>query len=257
MTQIHPTALVDPGALIGSDVAIGPYAVIEADVCIGEGCRIGAHTVIKRHVRIGARNIIAEHVVIGGTPQDLGFKKVESYVHIGDGNILREYFTVHRSKREGQATCIGDRNFLMAYTHVAHDCKIGNDTIFANGASLCGHVTIGDRVFLAGYAGIHQFCRVGDYAMIGGLAKVTQDCLPFMLTDGHPARARGLNVVGLRRAGVSRADLGELKNAFKILFREGKKLSEALSALEGSPCALVLQLAAFIRGSERGFAHHR
>lgn len=252
---IHPTAVVDPGAELGEEVRIGPFAVIEADTRIGEGCSIAAHALVKRYVRMGPGNRVAEHAVIGGEPQDYAFRPCESWVEIGAENLIREGVTIHRSSRPGGVTRIGNRNFLMAGAHVAHDCALGDGIVLVNGAGLTGHVTVGDRAFVSGYAGVHQFCRVGRLAMIGGLSKVVQDCLPFVITDGNPARARGLNLVGLRRAGFGRESIAALKAAYRTLLRSALPLERALAELEASPEAVVRELAEFVRGSRRGFAH--
>jgi UDP-N-acetylglucosamine acyltransferase len=251
---IHPLAAIASGARLGAGVRIGPFAVIEDDVEIGEGCEIAAHAVIKRYTRMGARNRVAEHAVLGGEPQDVKFKGHPSFVVIGSGNLIREGATIHRSSVEGGQTRIGDENFLMAYSHVAHDCQIGNQAVLANGALVAGFVSVGDRAFVSGNVAIHQFARIGRLAMVGGLARITQDCLPFMITEGSPARARGLNIVGLRRAGVPAQDVAALKKALALL-RSGLLLQEALAELDGSDSALVRELAQFIRESKRGFSH--
>lgn len=254
MSAIHPTAVVDPGARLGAGVSVGPYAVIEADVVIGDGCALGAHAVIRRYTRMGSNNRVWEHALIGGEPQDVKFSGFPSYVQIGSGNIIREGATIHRASKEGSATRLGDNNFLMAYSHVGHDCQVGNQVIIANGALLAGFVQAGDRAFISGNVAIHQFARIGRLAMVGGLARVSLDCLPFMITEGSPARARGLNIVGLRRAGVSAQDTKALKQAFLGL-RRGALLEESLKELARSPSPLVAELVDFIRTSPRGFSH--
>jgi UDP-N-acetylglucosamine acyltransferase len=251
---IHPTASVAPGARLGAGVRVGPFAVIEDETEIGDDCEIAAHAVIKRHTRMGPHNRIGEHAVIGGAPQDLAFKGHRSYLVIGTGNVIREGATLHRSSRQDETTTVGDHCYLMAYAHVGHDCRLGNQVIVANGALLAGFVEVGDRAFVSGNVAIHQFTRVGRMAMVGGLARVSQDCLPFMITEGSPARARGVNVVGLRRAGVSAGDVRALKNALGVL-RAAARLEEALAALATDASPLVRELGEFIRGSARGFAH--
>ncbi len=251
---VHPTAAVAPGARLGADVRVGPFAVIEDDAEVGDGCQIAAHAVIKRYARLGPRNRVGEHAVIGGEPQDLKFKGGASFVVVGADNVIREGATIHRASVEGGETRLGDGNYLMAYAHVAHDCRIGNQAIIANGALVAGFVTVGDRAFVSGNVAIHQFARVGRLAMVGGLARISQDCLPFMITEGSPARARGLNIVGLKRAGVAAADVAALKRAFTLL-RSGALLRDALDALEASESPLVRELAQFIREAKRGFTH--
>jgi UDP-N-acetylglucosamine acyltransferase len=252
---IHPQAVVAPGAKLSAGVNVGPLAVIEEDVEIGEGTSIAAHAVIKRYTRLGARNRIHEHAVIGGAPQDVKFDPgCVSSAEIGNDNILREGVTVHRGSRPGSATRVGDGCFLMAQAHVAHDCIVGNQVVMANAATLGGEVVVQDRAFISGLVGVHQFCRVGRVAMVGGLSKVVQDVLPFCITDGNPARARGLNLVGLRRAGFKAADIAALKEAYRMLHQR-VPLKEAAARMRESPSEAVRELGAFIAASKRGFAH--
>jgi UDP-N-acetylglucosamine acyltransferase len=241
---------------LSRDVQVGPYAVIEEDVVVGEGSSIAAHAVIKRYTRIGRATRIYEHAVIGGEPQDFKFKPCESYVLIGDGNHIREGVTIHRGSTPQAATRIGDRSFLMANCHIAHDCVIGSDVVIANGTLLGGFVSIEDRAFVSGAVTIHQFCRVGRLAMVAASARVNQDCLPFVVTDGVPGRARGLNTIGLKRAGLPTAEIVELKRAYHLL-RSSLQLDAALRELERSSSVCVAELARFIHDSKRGFAHAR
>lgn len=254
---IHPMALIDPSARLGKDVEIGPYAIVEPDVELGDGCRIAAHAVIKRHIRMGCNNLISEHATIGGEPQDFKFKPCLSYVEIGDDNQFREGVTVHRSNHEGGCTRIGNRNFLMACSHVAHDCELGDQVVIANGTLLGGHVVVEDRAFISGAVTVHQFCRIGRLAMVAASARINQDCLPFTVTDGVPGRARGLNLIGLQRAGIATEEIHALKRAYRTLFHSGLTLAEALQRLEREKSAAVAELVQFIRTSERGFAHAR
>jgi UDP-N-acetylglucosamine acyltransferase len=251
--NIHPTALISPHSKIAADVRIGPYVVIEEDVEIGADCEISSHAVIKSHTRLGRGNRIGEHAVIGGLPQDVKFKNEASGLVIGDDNLIREFVTIHRASGEGEATRVGSRNFLMIGVHIAHNCEVGDDNIFANGAALAGHITVEDHVFLSNNVGAHQFVRMGRYSMVGGKSKIVQDVLPFFTTDGNPPRVRGLNSVGLRRAGFSPEARRALKAAYRILFREAKPLEEALRELESMPEENVLHLSNFIRASRRGF----
>jgi len=232
---------------------IHPTAIIENQVEIGPDCEIGAYAVIKRFTRIGARNRIFEHAVIGGEPQDVKFRGEESYLEIGDDNLIREFCTFHRANGEGQATRIGSRNFFMVGVHVAHNCIIGDDNIFANEVALAGHIQIEDHVFLSNNVGAHQFVRMGRHAMIGGKSKIVQDVLPFFITDGNPARVRGVNSTGLRRAGFSEEERRALKEAYKLLFRSTTPIQDALRELEQFDDEHVAQLVNFIRGSKRGF----
>jgi UDP-N-acetylglucosamine acyltransferase len=251
--RIDPTAIVGASAQIAANVTIGPYAVIEDEVIIGEGCEIAAHAVIKKFTTLGARNRIFEHAVLGGEPQDVKFKGETSKLIIGDDNLIREFVTLHRASGEGETTLIGNRNFLMIGVHVAHNCRIGDDNIFANEVALAGHITIEDHVFLSNNVGAHQFVRFGRYAMVGGKSKIVQDVLPFFITDGNPARLRGINAVGLRRAGFSREALRTLKNSYQRLFRSQLPLEDVLIELDQVEDENVAHLVSFIQGSQRGF----
>ncbi|HJR09119.1 MAG TPA: acyl-ACP--UDP-N-acetylglucosamine O-acyltransferase [Pyrinomonadaceae bacterium] len=255
--EIHPTAVVSPRAEVAYGVRVGAYAVVEEDVLIGEGCEIGAHAVVKRFTVLGARNRVFEHATLGGEPQDVKFKGETSRLLIGDDNLIREYVTIHRASGEGAATLVGSRNFLMVGVHIAHNCEVGDDNIFANGAALAGHITVEDHVFLSSNVGAHQFVRMGRYAMVGGKSKIVQDVLPFFTTDGNPARVRGLNAVGLRRAGFEHTSRLALKRAYQLLFRSRVPLADALRELEGTDDEHVRHLAEFIRGSRRGFSREQ
>ena len=248
-------AVVDPGARLGDGVTVGPFAVVETDVVVGDGSEIRAHATVKRFTTLGVENVVHEGAVLGGEPQDVAFEGDDSRLVIGDRNRFREGVTVHRSTVAGGATIVGSDCFLMACSHVAHDDRLGDGVILANNVALAGHVEIGERAFLSGGVVVHQFCRVGRLAMLGGLAKVVQDCLPFIITDGNPARARGLNAVGLRRAGIGAADRRALKDAYQVLVRSGLSLEAALEHLSGLGHPLVDELVAFARESKRGFAH--
>jgi UDP-N-acetylglucosamine acyltransferase len=206
--EIHSTAVIGARARLGGGVRVGPYAVIEDDTEIGDDCEIGAHAVIKKFTRLGKNNRIFEHVVLGGEPQDVKFEEEKTFLQIGDDNLIREFCTLHRASGEGEATRIGSRNFFMVGVHIAHNCEVGDENIFANGAALAGHIVVEDHVFLSNNVGAHQFVRMGRYAIVGGKSKIVQDVLPFFTTDGNPARVRGLNSVGLRRANFS-AEVGE------------------------------------------------
>ncbi len=232
---------------------IHPTAVIEDHVEIGPDCEIGAYAVIKQFTRIGARNRIFEHAVIGGEPQDVKFKGETSYLEIGDDNIIREFCTFHRANGEGLTTRIGSRNFFMVGVHVAHNCVIGDDNIFANEVALAGHITIEDHVFVSNNVGAHQFVRMGRHAMIGGKSKIVQDVLPFFITDGNPARVRGVNSVGLQRSGFTEDARRALKNAYKLLFRSKTPVGDVLDQLAQVNDEHVAHLVGFIRGSKRGF----
>jgi UDP-N-acetylglucosamine acyltransferase len=252
--QIHPTAVVASQAELGRGNVVGPYVVIEPDVVLGDNNTVGAHSVVKKGARIGNDNRLHEHVVYGGVPQDLGFKEADTVAELGNGNVLREFVTVHRATlKESGRTVIGNNNYLMATAHVAHDCQIGNQVILANDAVLGGHVHVEDRAFVSGGVKVHQWVHIGEFAMIGGNSKITQDCLPYMITDGNPARVRGLNLVGLKRAGFSADELRELKDAYGILLGSHSTLDEQLAALAALKSARANHLIDFVRASKRSF----
>ncbi|HSR70001.1 MAG TPA: acyl-ACP--UDP-N-acetylglucosamine O-acyltransferase [Acidobacteriota bacterium] len=249
--SVHPTALVHPSSKLGRGTQVGPYAVIEEDVEVGENCRIAAHAVLKRFTRLGNRNQLHEHAVLGGTPQDLKFQEQETALTVGDDNVIREGVTLHRAS-SGQATRIGSGNYLMAYVHVAHDCLLGDGIIIANNVCLAGHIEIGDHAFISGGVVIHQFTRIGRRSMIGGNAKVVQDVLPYCLVDGVPARTRSLNLVGLRRAKISSAELKPLKEAYRVIFSDHSALSDRLARLSEIDSPRVRHMEEFMRDSQRG-----
>lgn len=253
LMDIHATAIINPTAKLANNVEVGPYAIIEADVEIGDGSKIGAHAVIKRFTKLGQGNRVFEKAVLGGEPQHVKFKGECTELIIGDENMIREFCTFHRASGAGQSTRIGSRNFFMVGVHIAHNCEVGDDNIFANGAALAGHITVEDHVFLSNNVGAHQFVRMGKYAMVGGKSKIVQDVLPFFITDGNPPRVRGLNSVGLRRAGFSPETRRALKQAYRLLFSRSMPLEETLLAMEKTEEESVLHLVKFIRGSQRGF----
>jgi UDP-N-acetylglucosamine acyltransferase len=257
MSGIHPTALVDPGARIDADVEVGPFAVVERDVEVGAGSRIAAHAVLKSGLRLGRRVRVHEGAVLGGDPQDLKYAGAPSYAVVGDDAVIREFSTIHRSARPEGATRVGRGSFLMGYGHVAHDCEIGEEVIIASYVGLAGHIHIGRRAFVSGGVVVHQFSRIGELSMIGGGSKVNLDVPPFFTVDGVPARAVGLNVVGLKRAGVSEEDVAAIKHAYRLLYRSKLARADALGAIDALPNEYARRLADFVRGSERGICHHR
>lgn len=251
---IHPTAIVSDQAQLGDNNIVGPHVVIEDDVQVGNGNSLLTGAVLKTGVRMGNENTVHEYAVIGGLPQDLGFDPTTlSYVTIGNGNTLREYVTVHRASKSQAVTRLGDRNYLMTQVHLAHDCQLGNHVIIAPGSGLGGHVHVADRAFISGGVMVHQFVHIGTLAMIGGNAKITQDVLPYMITDGVPGTVRGLNLVGLRRAGVTRSDIQVLKKAYQLIHRSAQPQQAILDDLQGIDSPYALHLAEFIAGSSRSF----
>lgn len=253
--QIHPTSIISPGARLGSNVRVGPYAIIEADTEIGPDTEIRAHGVVKRFTSLGQSNIVHEGAVLGGEPQDTGFVDCESYLRIGSNNRIREGVTIHRGTQPNSETIVGSDCFLMSNAHLGHNSRLGNGVIIASNVALAGHVEIQDQAFISGGVVIHQFCRVGRLAMIGGNSKIVQDCLPFVVTDGFPGRACGLNKVGLKRAGVDSSTIQNLKQAYRLLLRSKLSLEAALDEIEGLSDPMVRVLSDFIRSSTRGFCH--
>ncbi len=253
--MIHPTAIVDKKAEVDSSVEVGPYAVIGPHVTIGAGTTIGPHAVIDPYVSIGADCKIFQHTCIGAVPQSLKFRGEKSFVKIGRGSLIREFVTIHRGTEfGGGVTEIGEENFLMNYTHVAHDCKIGRQVVFANNATLAGHITIGDYATVGGLSAIHQFVRVGDYAFIGGKSAVVKDIPPFVISSGDRARLHGLNSVGLKRRGFSKETLTLLKKTYRIIFRIGLTMHEAVERVKAEVDQIpeVVAFINFIQSSERG-----
>ncbi len=255
--SIHPSAVVHPSAKIAETAEIGPYAIIEADVTIGAGTTVGPHSVIGRWTEIGENNQIFHMASVGVASQDLKYKGEECWTRIGNGNMIREFATVHRGTVTGiSETIIGNNNLLMAYSHVAHDCVIGSGIVMANAATLAGHVTIQDNVVIGGLVAIHQFVRVGAYAMLGGGTLVSLDVPPYMIatSDKRDMSLRGLNLVGLKRRGFSDETISKLKKAYKTLFMADLKLVDALAKIRQdiTDCPEVDNLLTFIEGSERG-----
>lgn len=254
--SIDPTARVHPGAEIGEGAVIGPHVVIGEHVKIGQRCRIGASSVIDGWTEIGDECEVYPFGSLGLIPQDLKFKGEETRLVVGRGNVFREFVTIHRGTRGGGGiTRIGDRNFFMAYSHVAHDCTIGNETIFANGATLAGHVFVDDFATIGAFSGVHQFCRVGRHAFIGGYSVITKDPLPFGKTVGNRGRTFGLNTIGLVRRGFPADVVKKLRKAYRYLLQSKLNASRALDTIEQDVslrCAEVDYLVRFIRSSKRG-----
>ncbi len=257
--MIHKTAIIDPGAALGRDVEVGPYAVIGPKVTIGDGCSIGAHAVVESHVRMGSGTRVSPFASIGAPPQDLKFKGEDTWVEIGEGTTIREYVTVNRGTvGGGGVTRVGSRVLLMAYCHVAHDCHVGDRVIMANAATLAGHITVEDGAFVGGLVGVHQFVRIGTCAIVGALSGVPLDIPPYVkAVVGRAVKGTGLfglNVIALKRNGFSPETIAGLKKAYRILFRSGLPMSEALARVEAElpPSPEVRHLVDFIRASKRG-----
>jgi len=254
--MIHPSAVVHPAAQIGSNCHIGPFCVVGEHVSLGPNCRLHSHVVVDGHTTLGAGNELFPFAAIGLKTQDLKWKGGVTRTVIGEQNVFRENTTVHSATNDGDATVIGSHNHFLAYTHIAHDCRVGSHVVISNVGTLAGHVLVEDHAIIGGLAAVHQFCRIGRMAIIGGCAKVVQDVPPFMLADGNPAETKTLNKVGLERNGVSEEAQAALKKAHKILFRDGMTVSNALAKIEKEVPALpeIQHLIAFVKASGRGIS---
>jgi len=254
--MIHSTAVVDPTAEIGEDVEIGPYSIVERGVLIDQGTRIGPHVFIGENTQIGKRCQIFQFASVGEAPQAFAYKGEKTFLLVGDENIIRESATLNRGTlRGGGRTVIGNGNLLMAYSHVGHDCAIGNQVILANSAALAGHIILEDHATIGGLSAVHQFCRVGTHAFVSGLTGIAQDLPPYMLASGNRAKLFGLNTVGLKRFKFPETTLRALKKAYRIIFRSGLSLEKALSQIEDDEISKVPEiqhLLQFIQQSERG-----
>jgi len=254
--QIHSTAIVSKKAKLGQGVCVGPYSLISDNVSIGDNTVIGSHCVVEGNTTIGANCHIFTGAVVGSQPQDLKFKGEKVFLEIGDNNIIREYCTLNPGTEEGGKTIVGSNNLFMAYSHIAHDCRVGSYCVLANSGTLAGHVTIEDRAVVGGLVAIHQFVRVGRLSIIGGCSKVVQDIPPYSTCDGHPALVFGLNLVGLRRNNVSKDSMHALDKAYKLLFNSGLLVKHALEKVEKEVNLTpeVSHLIDFVKTSERGIA---
>ncbi|MDW7643596.1 MAG: acyl-ACP--UDP-N-acetylglucosamine O-acyltransferase [Desulfuromonadales bacterium] len=255
--MIHSTAIISPGAQLDPTVEVGPYAVIGEHVRIGAGTVIGPHTVIEGWTEIGKNNRIFQFASVGAVPQDLKFHGEKSFLRIGDGNTIREFATLHRGTEDGGGeTIVGNQCLLMAYSHVAHDCIVGNQVILANGATLAGHVQVDDHAILGGLSAVHQFTRVGCHVMISGGSMVAQDIPPYTIAQGDRAKTVGLNLIGLKRRGFSDEAVRGIKQAYKLIFRSGLRMEDALSKIDQDIVKTPeLQVFIdFIQNSQRGIA---
>ena len=251
--QIAPTARVDADAVIGPGVHIGDFAIVERDVVIGAECRLEPYVYVKRWTTLGERNQISAGTVLGTDPLDKNFKGDRSYLKIGNDNVIREHYTISRGTQPESDTVIGDGNYVMTSGHIAHNCHIGSRTVIASCALVAGHVTVEDQAFISGGVVIHQYSKIGRLAMIGGNTRVNADVPPYFLYTDFNVTPCGINLVGLKRAGFSEAEIKALKSAYRILYRSGLKLEEALSRIESEfSTELTKHLVRFIRSSERG-----
>lgn len=253
-TQIHPTAVVDPRAIIGEGVVIGPYCVIDGEVELGDGCWLQGHVTVCGPSKIGPGNRFHSYGSIGQKSQDLKYKEEPTYLEIGSGNCFREFVSIHRGTAPGTATRIGNGGNFLAYSHIAHDCVVGDHVIFSNNGTLAGHVEVGDHAIIGGLTAIHQFCRIGRHAITGGCSKIVQDVPPFMIADGNPAVVRGINQVGLERNGFAAETIRKIREAYRLIYRSNlnaKQASEKIrETLELTP--EIDQLLNFIETSQRG-----
>jgi len=250
---VAPTARIHPDAVIGPGVRVGEYCVIESDVVVGAACAFEPYVYIKRWTTLGERNEISAGTVLGTDPLDKGFSGERSYLRIGNGNKIREHYTISRGTAPESLTEIGDDNYVMTSGHIAHNCRIGSHTVIASCALLAGYVEVEDQAFISGGVVVHQFSKIGRLAMIGGNTRINSDVPPFFLYAGHDVVAKGLNVVGLKRAGYKASDVSMLKKAYQLLYRSGLKLQDALARIEAEiPTPETLHLVNFIRRSQRG-----
>jgi UDP-N-acetylglucosamine acyltransferase len=252
--RIHPSSVIDKSARIDPDVEIGPFCVVGENVSLGSGSVLHANVNILQNVRIGRNCQIYSGAVIGGPPQDHKFKNEDTYIEIGDNSILREYVTIHRATGEGQITRVGCHNMVMAYAHIGHNCDIGDNVTIASYVGISGHVTVEDGVNFGGNSGIHQFCRIGTLAMVGGMSGINKDVPPYMMVSGIPAQVIDVNVRGLRRAGIPPKVRGELRAAYKLLYRSNMNQSQALEAIEEEidPSPQLEHLLNFVRNTRDG-----
>ncbi len=255
--RIHSSAVIEPGARLGTGVEIGAFAYVGAEVVLGDGTRLHHHASVEGFTRLGAACEVFPYACIGGRTQDLKYKGGRPGLRAGDRNVFREYVTVHAATNDGDYTMLGSDNTVLAYSHIAHDCVLGSHIVMSNAISMAGHVTIEDHVVIGGAAGIHQFCRIGAHAMLSAMAKLVQDLPPYFIADGTPAEVRAFNKVGLERSGYTAEQIERVKHVFRILYRDGLNRTQALEKLAAHPQAASAEfqrVIAFARTSERGLA---
>ncbi|MEO8207245.1 MAG: acyl-ACP--UDP-N-acetylglucosamine O-acyltransferase [Chthoniobacterales bacterium] len=255
--MIHPTAVIDASAKIGSNTRIGPYCVIGPKVVMGDDCELTNHVTVAGPTTIGNGNIFYPYCSIGQRTQDLKYKAEPTYLEIGSNNSFREFCTVNRGTAPESKTVIGSHGNFLAYSHIAHDCVVGDHVIFSNNGTLAGHVIVEDHALIGGLAGVHQFCRIGKYAILGGCTKVVQDVVPFMIADGNPAEMRGINQVGLERNDFSTEAVRNLKEAYRIIYRSNLNTKQAVETIRTQLPQIpeILSVVEFIEASKRGIVH--
>ena len=252
--QIHPSAIVDPSAEIGAGTIIGPYCVIAPEVMLGENCWLQHHVTLCGPMRAGARNKFYAYCSIGQQTQDLKYQGEPTYLEIGDDNTFREFVTINRSTISAGKTRVGNRGNFLAYSHIGHDCTVGDEVVFSNNGTLAGHVQVGNHAVMGGLTAVHQFCRIGRFAIMGGCSKIVQDVPPFMIADGNPAEIRGVNLVGLERKGFTPESVKWIKEAFRLIYRSKYNTRQAMEAIreELPQNEEITQIIEFIGQSERG-----
>src|SRR5712664_833470 len=252
--QIHPTAIVDPGAEIGAGTIVGPYCVIGANVVIGANCRLQHHVTLQGPMRAGAKNKFYAYCSIGQQTQDLKYAGEPTYLEIGDENTFREFVTVNRSTATTGKTRVGSRGNFLAYSHIGHDCTVGSEVVFSNNGTLAGHVQVGDNAVMGGLTAVHQFCRIGRFAITGGCSKIAQDVQRFMIADGNPAEIRGVNLVGLERKNFPPESVKLFKGAFRLIYRSKYNRRQAIEAMQKElpQTEEITEIIQFIEQSERG-----
>ena len=252
--QIHPTAIVDAQAEIGAGTIIGPYCIVAAGVALGRDCWLQQHVTLCGPMTAGARNRFHAYCSIGQQTQDLKYQGEPTYLEIGEENSFREFVTVNRSTTKGGKTRVGNCGNFLAYSHIGHDCEVGDGVVFSNNGTLAGHVKVGDHAVMGGLTAVHQFCRIGRYAITGGCSKIVQDIPPFMIADGNPAKIRGINLVGLERSGFPPENVKWIKEAFRLIYRSKYNTGQAIEAIRSDlPSSLEInQIVEFVEQSERG-----
>lgn len=252
--QIHPTAIVDASAELGAGTVVGPYCIVGPNVRLGDGCWLQHHVTLCGPMRAGARNKFYAYCSIGQQTQDLKYAGEPTYLEIGDENTFREFCTVNRSTTGSGKTIVGSCGNFLAYSHIGHDCTVGDAVIFSNNGTLAGHVSVGDHAVMGGLTAVHQFCRIGRYAITGGCSKIVQDIPPFMIADGNPAQVRGINLVGLERNNFAPEAVKAIKDAFRLIYRSKYNTRQAIDAIKAElpQTAEVVQIVEFIEGTQRG-----
>jgi UDP-N-acetylglucosamine acyltransferase len=252
--EIHPTAIVDPKAELRAGAIVGPYCIVGIGVMLGEGCWLQHHVTLAGPMQAGAKNKFYAYCSIGQQTQDLKYAGEPTYLEIGDANTFREFCTVNRSTKSDGKTRIGHRGNFLAYSHIGHDCNVGDSVVFSNNGTLAGHVEVGDHAIMGGLTAVHQFCRIGRFAITGGCSKIVQDVPPFLIADGNPAEIRGVNLVGLERAGFPPESVKAIKEAFRLIYRSKLNTRQAIEAVRKQiePCEEIAHLIEFIEKSERG-----